>query len=129
MKFDIGKFKHLRKKFFLGLVLAVLFVAVVFGSLFYKGYFKAKVLADDVVVERVMKLDEAKDYKGWSASALHVDSKQLQEKSKKYPLIYGDLTGDIYEIRLTQAEGEVLLLYDARSDKILAKFNLLDWKQ
>lgn len=118
-----------RRNLFFGTVLVLLFCTVVLSSLFFNGYFKGQGLSSDVVIGKVMMFDEAKDYTGWPATAVHLSGEQLKEKAKKYPLIYKDIRGDVYEVRLTQADGGVLLLYDARSDKILSKFNLLDWKQ
>ena len=113
----------------LGLVFTLLFCAVVISSLFFKGYFKEKELPSDVVIAKVMMLAEAKDYEGWPATAIPLRRDQQQKKAEQYPLIYGDLSGDVYEVRFSQGDGGVLLLYDARGDKILSKFNLLEWNQ
>src|SRR3990167_11353327 len=136
-KFNFRKIKNLvkklsirisQKKFLMPISLLTIFLLLVTISLSFNQ--KPKTLTnEDKIRERVAQFEEVSQFKDLPAQTRLLSQKEIEERAKKLPVIYKDLSGDIYELRFSSGEGGILLLYDAASDKILRTFNLLDWKQ
>ena len=108
--------------------LAIAAILLLVFTIFVSGP-PGPVLTSEQIEERVEKFEEVKAFKDQTPQIKHLDRKGLLEQAKKYPVIYNGLNGDIYEVRYSGGNLGTLLLYDAKSDKILKIFNLLDWKQ
>src|SRR3989344_47721 len=136
-KFNFRKIKNLvkklsirisREKFLIPLTLLTIFLLLVTISLSTSQ--KQKTLTnEDKIIERVQQFEEVTQFKDLPAQTRLLGQKEIEERAKNFPLIYKDLSGEIYEVRFSSQEGGILLLYDAASDKILRTFNLLQWDQ
>jgi len=85
--------------------------------------------SQDQILTKLKNHQEIAAYTNLQAQVKYLNPKDLREQAKKFPVIYKDIRGNIYEVRYSSLEGGVMLIYDAKSDKILKTFNLLDWKQ
>src|SRR3990167_2755497 len=127
-KFNFRKIKNLVKKLSIPLTLLTIFLLLVTISLSTSQ--KPKTLTnEDKIIERVQQFEEVTQFKDLPAQTRLLGQKEIEERAKNFPLIYKDLSGEIYEVRFSSQEGGILLLYDAASDKILRTFNLLQWDQ
>jgi len=85
--------------------------------------------SQDQILTKLKNHQEIAAYTSLQAQVKYLNPKDLREQAKKFPVIYKDTRGDIYEVRYNSPEGGVMLIYDAQSDKILKTFSLLDWNQ
>lgn len=117
------------RRWLIGLLLVVLLLVAYLVS--PAGPFKPdrQVFGEKEILARVGKFEEVKDYKNLPAQVKYLDQKALNDAAKRFPVIYQGVQRDIYEVRYSTGTGGILLLYDAKSDKVLKTFNLLDWKQ
>ena len=86
------------------------------------------VLSQQTILANLQKHAEIAQYSNLPAEVKFLSSQELASQAKKFPVIYGDLKGSIYEVRFATGGSGTLLFYDAKSDRILKTFNLLEWK-
>jgi len=120
--------KRISEKRFL-IPLALLAIFLLLAAIGLSPGPRQKISPEDKIIQRVVKFDEVSQYKDFPAQTKLLSRQEIEERKTKFPLIYKDLSGEIYEIRFSSGEGGILLLYDAASDKILRTFNLLQWDQ
>ena len=89
----------------------------------------SQVLSQHQILTKLKNHQEIAAYTNLQAQVKYLNPKDLREQAKKFPIIYKDAKGDIYEVRYGSSEGGVMLIYDAQGDKILKTFSLLDWNQ
>src|SRR3990167_1716129 len=101
-------------------LLVIFFLLVTIGLSFGK---RRQATPGDKIIKRVQEFDEVSQFRNLPAQVTYLDKKEIEERAEKFPVIYQDLSGDIYEVRFSSGDSGILLLYDAKGDKILRTFN------
>jgi len=109
----------------LAIILIVLAAVAVFSISQIKN--RSTQLSQSAIIEKLRNHQELSQYQNQEPQIKLLTSDEIRKKRKLYPLIYKDIPTNVYEVRFSQAGSGILLIYDARSDKILKNFSLLEW--
>ena len=119
-----GKNKRFRQKNFqtiLFLVIIALFAIFFFAT-------KKPISIESEILEKVKNSPEVQDYKNYPANVTFLTKDKLTQLAKDYPIIYGNITIDVYEIRFLSDSKGLLVLYDANQNKIIRVFEIIGVK-
>ncbi|MDI6798531.1 MAG: hypothetical protein QMD12_00830 [Candidatus Aenigmarchaeota archaeon] len=118
--------KEGKKKFNRTMKIMALSAVVVFLLLFYFGLRAGSI--EERIVEKVKKFPEVQEYKDYPANITFLPRGKLTELAKNYPVIYGNITGDVYEIKFLSDGKGLLVLYDEKENKIIRVFEIVEVK-
>jgi len=119
------------KKTIMMLIITIVVVAIIttlslpFISNQPTGKFIQPQLNNDEIINKVKNLPEVSQYSSMPATVKFISSEELNSLSKKYPVIYGNVSTSVYEVRFSSGNSGLLVLYDAYSNKILKQFEIV----
>ena len=129
IKSKIAKYQKILKRPYVIAALAIILIALALAAVFSISQIKNRrtPITQNKIQEKLKNHQELSQYQNQEPQIKLLTSDEIRKKRKLYPLIYKDIPTNVYEIRFSQAGSGILLIYDARSDKILKNFSLLEW--
>jgi len=109
--------KHLEIGLAIGVSLFLVFIA----------YASRKPSAEEIL-EKVKGFPEVQPYKDLPVNVTFLSKERVEELSQKYPVIYGNISKDVYEIRFLSESKGLLVIYDAEENKIIRSFEIIGVK-
>jgi len=113
-----GKYKNLKIITFLTIII----LSFVLIFLITKEPKKSQIL------EKLKKFPEIQDYKNYPVNITFLLKDDLTELVKDYPVIYGNITKDVYEIKFLSDSRGLLVLYDSEENIIIRLFEIMGIK-
>lgn len=80
------------------------------------------------ILEKVKRFPEVQDYKSYPANVTFLTKDDLAKLAENYPVIYGNITNDAYEIKFLSGDKDLLVLYDENQNKIIRAFEIIGVK-
>ncbi|OGE08280.1 hypothetical protein A3A60_02105 [Candidatus Curtissbacteria bacterium RIFCSPLOWO2_01_FULL_42_26] len=129
IKSKIAKYQKILKRPYVIAALAIILIALALAAVFSISQIKNRrtPITQNKIQEKLKNHQELSQYQNQEPQIKLLTRNEIRKKRKLYPLIYKDIPTNVYEIRFSQAGSGILLIYDARSDKILKNFSLLEW--
>lgn len=130
MAYKYGDPFHMRRNI---IILVALVLLLVIAGLAFTGRLTAVgnlvgagAQNEQDVLDKLLKHAEMQDYSGWQAEVVYLSSQDVKELARKQPVVYGDVSGDVYRVTLTSGSRSVLVLYDYDNDVIVKQFEVLN---
>ena len=118
------------KTFIIVAIIAILGVSVIlFANQFLfnqpTGQFIQPQLNDDEIIDRIKSFSEVSQYSELPATVKFISLQEVNSLAKKYPVIYGNVSTAVYEVRFSSGNSGLLVLYDLDANKILKQFEIV----
>ena len=129
IKSKIAKYQKILKRPYVIAALAIILIALALAAVFSISQIKNRrtPITQNKIQEKLKNHQELSQYQNQEPQIKLLTGDEIKKRREKYPLIYKDIGANVYEVRYIQARSGILLLYDAKSDKILKTFSLLEW--
>lgn len=101
------------------------FIIITFSFVIFFFVAKKPVSVESQILEKVKKFPEVQNYKNYPANVTFLTKGEVKELAKNYPVIYGNITRDVYEIRFFSDSRSLLVLYDIEENIIIRAFEIM----
>ena len=89
------------------------------------GRFVQPTISNDEIINKIKIFPEVSEYSTMPATVNFISLDELNSLAKKYPVIYGNVSKAVYEVRFSSGNSGLLVLYDSDSNKILKQFEIV----
>jgi len=106
-------------------IIAILLLANLYTLNQPTGKFVQSQLSNDEIINKIKIFPEVSQYSTMPATVRFISSDELKFLSRQYPVVYGDVSQSVYEVRFSSGNSGLLVLYDADSNKVLKTFQIV----